>query len=532
MRRFIGIIGAAAMAGATLGIAHAGTWTQVTTPAPFFANQAFVLTNGNIMIQDADAKDWWVLEPSTTGSYVAGTWHQVASLPVISGTQYAPLYYGSAVLPDGRLLIMGGEYDGSGTEVFTNLGAIYNPDTNKWAPVNPPSDSNGAWPQIGDAASVVLPNGTFMLQRGPCLSSCPGSETALFNATTLKWTVIPGTGMLVDYQDEQGYTLLRDGTVLTIDVWGDFAAKPDLKHAEKFVYDATVPTSSKWVSAGDTTAQLDGGESYDPNTKKYSDAREVGPAVLRADGSVIAFGATGFNSIYHPPASPTQPGTWSKAPTFPTYTGDSPCTPTKTAYFDVADGPAALLTTGAVLVAASPGVYCHPTRFYELNTAGTALDAEPATPNASGEISYEMRMLVLPTGQILQTDQSSDVEIYTPSGPVTSGAAPTITSVPSSITRGTDYTISGRQFNGLSQGAMYGDDAQQASNYPLVRLSYANGRVVYCRTFNPSTMAVATGSATVSTHFACPANAPAGAADLYVVANGIPSAAKRVTIVP
>jgi hypothetical protein len=77
---------------------------------------------------------------------------------------------------------------------------------------------------------------------------------------------------------------------------------------------------------------------------------------------------------------------------------------------------------------------------------------------------------------------------------------------------------------------MFGDDAQMATNYPLVRVSYINGKVYYCRAFNPSTMAVATGSVTVSTHFTCGTNVPAGAANLEVVANGIPSASVPVTL--
>jgi Kelch motif len=533
VRKLIGMLGAAAMVGAALGTAHAGTWTPVTNPAPFNPGTPLLLMNGDVMVQDsgpngAGSPEWWLLEPSTSGSYVNGTWHQIASLPVIKGTQYQPQYFASAVLPDGKVLIMGGEYNGGG-EVFTNLGAIYNPSTNKWTPVNPPSDSNGVWPQIGDAASVVLPNGTFMLQRGPCLSACPGAETALFNEAKLSWTVVPGTGMLVDYQDEQGYTLLRDGTVLTVDVWGADASPPDPKHAEKFIYNSTSPTTSKWVSAGDTTAQLDGNV-YECKTKpvKYCNAAEIGPAVLRADGTVIAFGATGFNSIYHPPTTPTQPGTWSKAPTFPSI-NEAPCTDGK-AYYDVADGPAALLPSGNVLVAASPGVYCNPTHFYELNAAGTVLTPEPATQFAPNEPSYVGRMLELPTGQILYTD-GNEVEIYAPSGAPEAAWVPTITSISStSITQGDDYTISGTQFNGLSQGGMYGDDVQLATNYPLVRLSYTGGKVYYCRTFNPSTMAVATGSKTVSASFTCPTNIPTGAAKLEVVANGIPSAAKDVTI--
>src|SRR5580704_18002342 len=85
----------------------AQSWTPLTTAAPFGASTALLLTNGVVMVQHGEASDWWQLTPDSFGGYINGTWKQVASLP--SG--YGPLYYASAVLPDGRLLIEGGEYN-------------------------------------------------------------------------------------------------------------------------------------------------------------------------------------------------------------------------------------------------------------------------------------------------------------------------------------------------------------------------------------------------------------------------------------
>jgi hypothetical protein len=56
----------------------------------------------------------------------------------------------------------------------------------------------------------------------------------------------------------------------------------------------------------------------------------------------------------------------------------------------------------------------------------------------------------------------------------------------------------------------------------------ATRHVFYARTHDHSTMAVATGNATVSTNFDVPAGMETGTSSLEVVANGIPS--KRVTI--
>ena len=89
----------------------------------------------------------------------------------------------------------------------------------------------------------------------------------------------------------------------------------------------------------------------------------------------------------------------------------------------------------------------------------------------------------------------------------------------------------GTQLNGLSQSAMYGDDAQMATNYPLIRITNTQtGHVFYCKTRNFSTMGVATGASPVSTYFEVPATIETGASELAVVANGIPSSPVNVTV--
>jgi hypothetical protein len=78
---------------------------------------------------------------------------------------------------------------------------------------------------------------------------------------------------------------------------------------------------------------------------------------------------------------------------------------------------------------------------------------------------------------------------------------------------------------------MYGDDAQMATNYPLIRIiNNASHHVFYARTHNHSTMGVATGNAKVSTHFDVPSDMETGASKLVVVANGIASKAVAITV--
>jgi hypothetical protein len=142
-------------------------------------------------------------------------------------------------------------------------------------------------------------------------------------------------------------------------------------------------------------------------------------------------------------------------------------------------------------------------------------------------------MLLLPTGQVLFTDGSRDVEIYTPSGSFDPSWAPTIISFPDTAQPGQTYVISGTQFNGLSQGAAYGDDAQSATNYPLVRVTnLGTGHVFYARTHDHSSMGVATGDTVVSTSFDVPAAVEPGDSELEVVVNGIPSEPVSISVSP
>ena len=125
------------------------------------------------------------------------------------------------------------------------------------------------------------------------------------------------------------------------------------------------------------------------------------------------------------------------------------------------------------------------------------------------------------------------MEIYTPASTLPDPSwAPKISQAPATIARTVTYSISGTQFNGLSQAQAFGDEIQAPTNYPLVRITNAaTGHVSYARTHDHSTMGVATGRTTVSTQFDVPATADAGASSLVVVANGIASRQVCVVVV-
>jgi hypothetical protein len=99
------------------------------------------------------------------------------------------------------------------------------------------------------------------------------------------------------------------------------------------------------------------------------------------------------------------------------------------------------------------------------------------------------------------------------------------------LTPGSTITLHGSQFNGASQNNAYGDDFQDATNYPLVRFTstIAPFNVYYAKTHNHSTMAVGFFGPTY-TFVDIPATIPAGSYNLQVVVNGIASVNYPVTL--
>ena len=138
------------------GSALAQTLTPLKNQPPDGIIYTFQLTDGTVMAQGGNCSDFWRLTPDNSGSYVNGTWSQLASLP--SG--YAPYATASAVLADGRLLLEGGEYSNCGADfTLTDQGAVYDPVKNTWTTVNPPK----GWTNIGDSPSTVLADGNYLI---------------------------------------------------------------------------------------------------------------------------------------------------------------------------------------------------------------------------------------------------------------------------------------------------------------------------------------------------------------------------------
>jgi hypothetical protein len=456
-----------------------GTWDVIDEQPAFTPSSMLLLTDGRVLCQQDNGTRWFAFTPDSDGRYQHGTWAPVAS------TVRPRRYYASAVLRSGKAMVVGGEYAPNGGDDI-NTGEIYDPVANVWTTAATPP-----WPNVGDAPCALLADGRLLVGH------IFDNQTALYDPHHDTWTL---TGAKSDISSEETWTLLRDGTVLSVECNNTLAS-------EKYV-----PSLGAWVDAGSTVVDL-----------VQHSSQEIGPAVLLTDGRVFAIGATGKTALYTPPANPADPGTWTAGPDFPNGDDGVP---------QIAkDAPAVLVPNGRVLCSAGLGTttWGTVTSFFEFDPA-TGVLTRIASPAGSNHDTYWTRMQLLPTGQVL-VHGAGDVSIYTPDGRHSEAWEPQITEAPSVVTAGHSHHVRGRRFTGMSQANSYGDDCMNATNYPLARLRYGDGRVVYARTHNHSTMGVATGAHIVHTTMSIPASAPEGTAHLVIVANGIPSDPVEVDVV-
>jgi hypothetical protein len=502
-------LGRATPAATAPDVPAAGTpspWVRLKNAPPFYPGTMLLAPDGTVLVhsepESGGTSRWYKLTPDANGSYQHGTWSKIASMP----GGYDPLYFASAILPDGKLIVEGGEYLG-GDPVWTNEGAIYNPVTNIWKAVAPPA----GWSNIGDAQSDVLPNGTFMLAQAcqNCTTSNPLLSTsfALFNQTGKNWVDFAGDGK-ADPNDEEGWTLTQSNQLLTVDNW----LTPG---SELFT-----PSTLEWSFAGDPV-----------KSPVNEPAVEIGPQLEMPNGNVFVVGA-GTGPENPAPCTTITPaatalydaaaGTWVSSPPIPTIDG---------LQADSADGPGSTLPDGDVLFDASPCVYNAPIAFDEYDPSTNTISPVTNVPDAANDSTYYTRMLNLPNGQILFNDGSNDMEVFTAGGNANPAWAPSITSISTtSLSRGQTASVSGYQLSGLDQGSAYGDDAQDNTNFPLVRITNDHsGTATYARTSDWTSVSVAPGAYS-STDFTVSPNTPSGASALQVIANGIASTPVPVTI--
>ncbi len=529
-----------------------GTWTRInnlpatgTPDNPAVMYFPSLMTDGTVLFTNtgfnSNTSEIWKLTPDIYGGYVNGTWSRLADLPIIDGEPYQPYPMAKAVLPDGRLIFAGGEYNGPNYDFeLTNKSAIYDPVTNTWTPIAPPSFFTNEFPfpafgppeafnphPIGDVTSAVLPDGRFMLGGRNCFVS------ALLDPDTLTWTE---TGFNKNPQSpnfNEGWALLPNGKIITanryVGPWLHFGEPnvypPGNNNTTSEIYD---PATGNWSSGGNTVAQLQEVPPLLPPID-YTDeglvifglTYEDGPTIVRPDGTVVVCGVNGKMAIYD---SKTE--TWSEGPRLPVDPDLG-----QLGYLDSA---AQLLPNGNVLLscdAPTQHFSVPPTFFFEL-TKDNKLVPQTQPEFALDLPSEAFAMLMLPNGDVLLTNLDNTViQFYTPADKSYDPSwAPVIKSAPRKVRAGKTYKICGIRFNGMSQAGDTSDDSQYATNYPLVRITNSKtGHVFYCRTHDHSFMGIAS-DRHVHTFFDVPSNIESGCSKLEVVANGIPSKPVHVCV--
>jgi hypothetical protein len=472
---------------ALLGAAGAQTWTPLNNQPGVNLGAMLQLRDGRILVheeQSGNSRAWHILTPDSTGSYVNGTWSSGGLLP----NGYAPWFFGSQVLLDGKTIVVeGGEYNG-GQSAWTNLGAIgtISGSSITWTANTPPS----GWTTIGDAESVILPDGTYMQ------ANCCTSQNALFNGPN-SWTATGSVGQ--SSNDESGFTLLTNNLVLTVDTKQDSNCNTNVGSE---LYNQS---TGVWSCGPNLPSQL------------YNAAdEEMGAAVLMYNNQVLQFGGNVVATAVYNVAN----NTWSVGPT-------------PANGLDQADGPAALEPNGKVLAMLSPGLFQGGCQFVEYDPDTDTLANTVNPTNCPGDSSYVGHLMVLPTGQIMFTDFSGLVEIYTPAPGVVAGVAPTINPLNEQVgSPSINNGLSGTQLNGLSENNAYGDDYQGATDYPLLQFVQvgAPNNVYFATTHNENTHSIAPSTST-STEFDVPAGLPAGNYNVTAIANGIQSNAIEVNVV-
>jgi hypothetical protein len=468
-----------------------GSWVAMTTSTNDNIQICLLLPDGTVMAEgnNNNGTSWYSLSPDSNGHYVDGTWGPRAR------SNWGHQTGSTEVLNNGNVFVGGGE-NGNGT----NKIEIYNPSSDSWTvAVNPTYFGN-----IYDGNAMLMPDGQVLLEPQNTFSSY-SQDTFLFNPANN--SISQTTGAPLSGIGEGCWVKLPNNNILVID-----SADSSVGATTAEQYD---PYTEIW---GDPDS---GVPNIWPNVTGTGDVSESGPAFLLPNGNAVFFGGNGATAVYD-----DNNDTWSSSAHLPGTLGQK-------------DAPGAMMVNGKVLLGVSPqGVNSAssaingigPSSFYEYdytaNGGAGGLTQAPNAPPGYSQIQSRagsLFMLDLPDGTVLLSGIGSQCWIYQPDGSPLAAGKPAIDKVQWNG-NGTLH-ITGTLFNGISQGASYGDDSQMDSNWPLLRFTDSSGNVSYGSTYNWSSTGVATGNQVVTTeaNLSTAAFQFGGAYSIQIVANGIAS---------
>ena len=403
---------------------------------------------------------------------------------------------------------------------------------------------------LGDDPSMLLPGGNILV------GNLENQNAFIYNVATDSWAQT-GSKVYSDQSDEEGWAKMPDGSVINYDLfhskstggsyaelyhpttgtWSSISPSDGtalgtipllssnavgselgpiirLQDGRIFVIGATQHTAiydsvtNTWAAGPDIMGTL--GNAFNPGGTVSPFGADDAPAaeipsghiIFLADAAPSQFSSSGditTNSkvIINIPSTAILQVGWAVSGTG-IASGSTISSIDSSSQITISS--AATATTTGVTIKFG-GTFSGPTQFFEFNPATDSITPLAVTPVGARLTAgaYPKRLLTLPTGQVLFSDASTQAWIYTPDGSASPQYRPVVNGI--SYNGGGVFTLTGKQLNGQSAGAAYGDDDQMDTNYPIVRFvaTDGSGNVFYAKTTNWSSVAVGGGITTPQT---------------------------------
>ena len=185
-----------------------------------------LLTDGSVMVdvgQDGTGNEWYRLTPDTSGNYADGTWH------ALENSNIGRLFFGSTVMQDGDVMVMGGEDTNITGPIASVVGTAGGPIT--VTTQNPlPTDLTSGTVTIKNVTG--FPTNTNFNNNGNTINAgftftVTGTNTFTLNGTTgIVGTSNPNTGTFTVGESNTGEIFTPPTTPTGMGSWHNITSFP------------------------------------------------------------------------------------------------------------------------------------------------------------------------------------------------------------------------------------------------------------------------------------------------------------------